>query len=351
MDTSNTQDPVSDVLSQSDVERLLAEVAAAETPVVTPSGSEAGQGSPSRPPIRADQVQPYDFRQPAFLSAGELRKLRIVHEEFIRSLTARLSIYLRLEFALQMSRLQTMTYQKFCESFPTPCHLTLFKVEPMRGVCLLDIHPRLGMTIVDRLLGGPAHSVNLNHDLSEIEITLLDQAIQIILNEWCNNWHHIQELRPVLVGHENNGRFLQTSPNDAVMLVLGMEARLGDCIEQIQLGIPFYTLEPIVTKLNESGDGEDERSFPKSVSQGMRWAPEFATVRIPVGAFWHGLEMSARDLVNLKVGDVVTLDPEVTREARIRLSSLSKFAAVPGTQSGRWALQITRTLTDDETSG
>ena len=35
----------------------------------------------------------------------------------------------------------------------------MFKVEPLVGVGILDINPRLALTIADRLLGGRGHSV------------------------------------------------------------------------------------------------------------------------------------------------------------------------------------------------
>src|SRR6185503_374356 len=166
-----------DVLSQSEVERLLAQVADQENTVTVVKEGERGEKKGK------ESIQPYDFRHPVFLSPAELRRLRIRHEEFIRALSARLSIYLRLEFSLQMSKLQTITFQKFCESLPNPTHLSLFKVDPLRGIGILEIHPRLGLTIVDRLLGGPAHSITADHDLSEIEMALLDQAVQLILGE------------------------------------------------------------------------------------------------------------------------------------------------------------------------
>ena len=227
-----------DVLSQSEVERLLAQVAEQENSItVLKQGDEKEKKDKG-------SIQPYDFRHPLFLSPTELRRLRIRHEDFIRALGARLSIYLRLEFSLQMSKLQTITYQKFAEALPNPTHLSLFKVEPLRGVGILDIHPRLGLTMVDRLLGGPAHSITADHDFSEIEMALLDQAVQLILSEWCHHWASVQELRPVLLGHENNGQFLQTAPHDTIMLVLTMEAKVGDCLEQMQIALPCFTLEP-----------------------------------------------------------------------------------------------------------
>ena len=83
---------------------------------------------------------------------NELRRLRILHEDFIRYLSARLSLYLRMELGLKMARLTTATYAKFTESLPNPTHLCLFKAEPLAGVGILDINPRLALTIADRLL-------------------------------------------------------------------------------------------------------------------------------------------------------------------------------------------------------
>jgi flagellar motor switch protein FliM len=322
-----------DVLSQSEVERLLAQVAEQENTVtVVKPGDEKETKS------RAS-IQPYDFRHPVFLSPSELRRLRIRHEEFIRGLAARLSIYLRLEFTLQMSKLQTITYQKFAEALPNPTHLSLFKVEPLRGIGILDIHPRLGLTIVDRLLGGPAHSITADHDFSEIEMALLDQAVQLILGEWCNHWTSVQELRPVLLGHENNGQFLQTAPHDTIMLVLAMEAKIGDCLEQIQIALPCFTLEPLIRKLAHVTDDESENSRP--VVAALKWNRNFDEVPVPVTAMWDDLILTAREVANLKPGDILPLDPRSTRQVKLRLANMPKFEGNLGTTGGKWAVAVT----------
>jgi flagellar motor switch protein FliM len=337
MDPAETLANNQEVLSQSDVERLLAQVAEQEsTTTVLKTGGEKVNRA-------LDTVQPYDFRQPAFLAAGELRKLRLRHEEFTRSLAARLSMYLRLEFGLQMAKLQTMTFKKFIDSLPNPTHITLFKVEPMRGISILDIPPQLGVTVVDRLLGGQAHSVTLERDLSEIEVALLDQVVQIILGEWCNQWLGLHDLRPALIGHESNGRFLQTASHDTVLLVLGMEVRLGDCQETMQLGFPYYTLEPLVRQLNaelETGANEPE----KTSSNRPVWNAQLDQVRIPITAIWDGLELTARDIAGLQVGQVLQLDPQCLQQVQIRLAKLPKFQGRLGTQGSKWAVELTQVL-------
>ncbi len=325
-----------DVLSQSEVERLLAQVAEQENSItVVKSGDTKEQKA-------KDSIQPYDFRHPVFLSPTELRRLRIRHEEFIRALAARLSIYLRLEFSLQMSKLQTITYLKFCEMLPNPTHLSLFKIEPLRGIGILEIHPRLGLTIVDRLLGGPAHSIVADHDLSEIEMALLDQAVQVIMAEWCNHWASLQEVRPTLLGHENNGQFLQTAPHDTIMLVLAMEAKVGDCLEQMQIALPCFTLEPLIRKLGQFNEAAVQESTVPVAH--CAWNRRFDEVPVPVTAVWEDLEFTARQVANLKEGDILPLDPSSARRVHIRLANLPKFQGRLGTTNGKWAVSLTDIL-------
>jgi flagellar motor switch protein FliM len=337
MEPSDPMPAPQEILSPSDVDRLLSEVADQEATAVDPG--TRGEKDEKQP----DKIQPYDFRQPAFLSPNDLRKLRLRHEDFIRSLGARLSIYLRLEFGLQMSKLQTLSFQKFTEGLADPTHLTMFKIEPLRGICLLDIPPRLGLTIVDRLLGGPALSVNAERELSEIEVGLLDQAVQMILSEWCNHWTSLMNLRPTLLGHETNGRFLQTSPHDTLMFILAMEARVGDCVETMQIAIPYYTLEPLVLKLNTLLDTSDKTTSTPATAP-VRWNALLDDVAIPVTVDWSDIEVTARQLAQLKVGDVLPLPAKFAEQVRLRLAKMPKFVGRLGTRGDNWAVELTQVL-------
>ena len=339
-----------EVLSQSEVENLLAQVAGSEEMGgVAIGGVEAGQqagrpagqstpaGLPASRPVSA--ALPFDFRHPGFLSPGELRRLRLRHEEFIRALSARLSIYMRLEFSLQLSKLHTVSYQEFAKALPNPAHVSLFKVEPLRGIGILDIHPSLGLTIVDRLLGGPAQSAAAVHEFSEIETALLDQAVDLILGEWCNHWAGVQELRLTLLGHETNGQFLQTAPRDTVMLALVMDAKLGECSEKIQLVLPCSTLEPLIRKLGQSTEMVAEPV--RAPAPTPKWNRNFDEVPVPVTALWDDLVLSAREVANLKPGDILPLDPRSARRVKLRLSDLPKFQGTLGTAGGKWAVAVT----------
>ncbi|HTR40587.1 MAG TPA: flagellar motor switch protein FliM [Pseudomonadales bacterium] len=287
---------------------------------------------------KVEDIRSHDFRQSGFLAPSELRRIRQRHEQFVRSLAARLAIFLRLEFSLQLSKIQIAGYQNFIENLPTPTHITLFKTDPLKGVGLLIIPPKLGLTLVDRLLGGTGQATEEARDLSEIEIALIDQVASLVIGEWCNHWPEMRGLHPSLLGHENNSRYLQTATPDAAMLVLTMNGGIGEQAEPIQIVFPYATVEPLVRLLSPSLP--DAETVPARTAK-PRWNAEFNEVKVPVVAEWHGLKMSAGEIAKLKVGDLLALDPACAAQVHLRLSNVPKFIGRPGTSAGKWAVQLT----------
>jgi flagellar motor switch protein FliM len=291
---------------------------------------------------KAADIRGHDFRQSGFLTPSELRRIRQRHEQFIRSLAARLAIFLRLEFSLQLSKVQITGYQKFTENLPSPTHITLFKTDPLKGVGLLVIPPSLGLTLVDRLLGGPGQPPQETHDLSEIEIALVDQVATLVISEWCNHWPEMRGLHPSLLGHENNSRFLQTATPDTAMLILTMTGGIGEQAEPMQIVFPYATVEPLMRLLSPSLPGSD--AAPARAAK-PKWNTEFDEVKVPLIAEWQGLKMSAGDITRLKIGDLLSLDPACAAQVQLSLNQVPKFIGRPGTTSGRWAVQLTSNIT------
>ena len=334
------QKPATDFLDQSEIDKLLAQSAEAAAPKPILIGASGAMASTAK-------IEAYDFRNPAFLSEAELRRLRLLHEDFIRYLSARLSLYLRMEFSLKMAKLTTVAYTKFCESLPSPTHLSLFKVEPLLGVGILDLNPRLALTIADRMLGGRGHSVKAERYLTEIETALIEDVIMIILDEWCAQWKTEQELHPLVIGHENNGRFLQTSPKDAIILALTLECNFGDCSEQIQIGLPYYTIEPMV-KTMQARRQKDNTTKP--VAKRAEWQASYDRISMPMRAEWNAFELSVREITSLRVGDVIEMPASQCAETRVLLNGTPKFVGTIGLDSDRVAIQLTRKLPPEEIS-
>jgi flagellar motor switch protein FliM len=283
-------------------------------------------------------IQPFDCGHSSVLTPGELRRIRQRQEHFVRALAGRLSIHLRTEFAMKISRLTTVSYQRLVDGLRAPTHLALFKADPLKGVCLLEVPPRLVLLIVDRLLGGPGQAPASPGELTDIEVAIFDQAVHIILAEWCAQWKDLQEIRAVPLGHENNARFLQTAPGDTPMLVLSVETTIGNFSEQLQIALAVSILDPLLRKLAATTTAEKE-AVPVPPAR-PRWNRQLNDVQVPVTAEWRGLQLTARELAGLKTGDVLDLTAACASQVQLRLAQRPKFTGRLGTRGSHWAVQV-----------
>ena len=333
--TQTPDQPAAEFLDQSEVDRLLTpEPPPSEPAVLAPA--ENGSGP---------KVERYDFRNPVLWSEAEQRRLRSLHDDFVRYVSARLSLHLRMELGVRIAALTTDTYGKFTDALPTPTHLSLFKLEPLAGIGILDLNPHLALTIADRLLGGRGQCVKADRPLTEIETALVEDIVVILLEEWCGQFKSDQTLHPVVIGHENNGRFLQTASRDAIMLTLTLECTFGDCLEQIQIGVPYYTIEPLVKQMQVRRE-KDATVLP--AGRRATWQPSYDGISVPVRAEWHAFELTLRELTELRPGDVIEMPASVCAETHVLLNGTAKFVGTVGLDTDRVAVQLTRKLSPEE---
>ncbi len=330
------------VLDQAEIDRLLASAAAsAPGPALLRADGRRAAG---QDPVR---VEVCDFRNPAFLSEAELRRLRTLHEDFVRYLAARLSLQLRMECKLKLARLGTLSYGKFTAGLSSPAHICLFKAEPLLGVGVLDLDPRLALTLVDRILGGRGQAVPVGRFLTEIETALLEDLLRVVLEEWCGQWKGGPELRAQIIGHEGDGRFLQTSPRDAAVLALAVEFGFGDCTGILQIGVPFYTVEPLVKAFEGRRSAE---GGPAASALPPEWRAVHGQINLPVRAEWTLGALPLRELASLHVGDVLELPLGLLDQTNVLLNGVPKFSGVVGLEGDRVAVTLQRKLPADDTA-
>lgn len=322
----------------------MSETAAAQTQEVPPSqpGPVFDLYGNRMPASEAAKVEPYNFRNPGFLSQAQLRQFAMLHEKLAGHLSARLSTFLRLECLMKVTGFQSMTFGKFCEGLSHPTHITLFQVEPLRGVGVVELSLKLGLAMTDRLLGGKGRAVGPERILSEIEITLIEEAIQLVLKEWTHLWEEPErKLRAQCIGHESSGRFLQTAPADSTFMVLQFEASFGETKEQLQLGIPFVMFEPFVKRMQRSPVQADE---PRA--RQVQWRASYAAISVPINAEWRVREITLAEVLKIQIGDVIPLTREVIHDTRLRLSSTEEYAGTLGVQNGHLAVQLRQRLSE-----
>ncbi|MBI4659586.1 MAG: FliM/FliN family flagellar motor switch protein [Verrucomicrobia bacterium] len=293
--------------------------------------------------LPSDRIRNFAFGQSAALSSSELHRFKAHNESIVRGVGARLSLFLRIEFTLELLSLDSVTMPKFVDSSPPPRHMILFKIDPLRGIGVLDVPPPLALAVADRMLGGKGFSVNPNRALREVEIALVNQMAQIAIKEWCSAWKSADDLRPNLLGHESNPRFLQIGESDESFFMLKMEAGIGDCIEQMLMLLPVKMVDPLVRQLSLEVDSVKKERAARETSV-PRWNPGFDEIKIPMSAEWRELEIQTRDLLNFQVGDIIPLDANQLNQVQVCLAGLPKYMGRLGSSGNKSAVEITGIL-------
>lgn len=314
-------------------------MASPETPTAAPEAAATATATAAGPQL-------YELSQPTLFNAHELRRLTADYETIRRSCAVRLALLFRTEFELKLGPLQTPTFRQFAGNLAQPTQLTLFKIEPLRGIGILEISPALALVLLDRLMGGPGTANIPARELTEIEVSLLGQVTHLLTEAWCAHWSGWKELKSALIGSENDPRYLQTSPPDSSLLVATFEAQIGDATGQIRIALPFNTLDPLLQKIRAElqPPTESPAATPAPAPKRATWNPALDTVGIPVSAELPGPKITARELQTLKVGDVLPIPAEAANLIQLKLSGVPRFQARLGTRDEHWAVEVLNAL-------
>ena len=283
----------------------------------------------------------YDFTNPIVLSDADLSKLKTKSEQFAYYLAGHLSMFLRTEFNLELEDLTADLYSNFTQSIKTPSCVSMFKMQELNGVCLLDVNSHLSATVVDRILGGRGSTNPEERGLTDIEKALVEDFNQIILQEWCKQWESTMSLTPSIIGSESSGKFLQTSPADAMMLIMSMEASFGDVSGPMRIAVPYYTMEPVLSRLLASVSSEETKT-----TRPPRWHEVYDNIPVQVSAEWDAFELSLRDLSNLEVDDIIEMDSALIDKTKLRIESRTCFTGEVGLEGDQVAFQVNESITD-----
>jgi len=291
--------------------------------------------------VPASVIHAFTVGKKAALSSTEVHRFRQLNEVLMRSLAARLSLFLRTEFGMDQASLEIVDLQRYAKDYPAKRHLILFKIHPLDAIGAFDVAKHLGLTMADRMLGGKGFAVNPDREIREVESAMIDQVAQLTLREWAKNWKFDEPLRISLLGHEEDPLHIPAAGEDETFYHISINADVGDCMEQIQMLLPVRGVDPLLRNLAQqtTTDSEEEEGEDHWAAH-VDWNHAYDNVKVPVSAQWGELSITAGDLLKLKRGDIIPLDPKRLGKVEVQLAGKTKFIGRLGSYEKKTAIQI-----------
>src|SRR5580700_9758958 len=298
---------MSQVLSQSEVDALLAAVSEGEV-----AASEANK--PGGSPADERVVVVYDLTSQDRIIRGRLPQLDVIYEKFMRSFRVSLSSALRKIATLTHASTDFLKFGEFINTLPMPTCMSVLRFNALRGSALFVIESKLAYALVDNFFGGadrPYTKIE-GKDFTPIELSIVRKVVDLAIEDLESAWASVEKIEASFVRTEINPQFVGIVPPTDIVIASTFDVELENANGTITLVIPYSTIEPIKQKLSTGFQVESDQTDKKMWTAIIR--NQLLETQINMKVNLGQNEITLNDLMGLKVGDVIPLDQDTTGE-------------------------------------
>ena len=280
-----------------------------------------GAGTAKRP--KDSQTTRYDFLRPNRIPASQLRAIRLLYENFARSVASNLSAYLRSYVAVNLVSFEQVPFQEFIEGLPSPTIIVSLSLRPYEGSGVLEMSPASFFPILEMLLGGNGKAPEVfTREITDIELRLVEMLLRLIVQDLREAWKMIATIDFAVQTIEKEPQFLQIlAPTEAVIMI-GMEIRAGDACGPLNIAIPSLAIKMMQQKV---GHQWNTRRVEPTVESQEKMLRLLEPVDTEIEISQIGATIQMQDLASLKPGDLLSLDLPVERPLHCFVNEKGRF--------------------------
>ncbi|MFN7904857.1 MAG: flagellar motor switch protein FliM [Pseudobdellovibrionaceae bacterium] len=336
------------VLSQNEVDALLAAVSdGASQSSDSGSSTSSSGGKSNSSSIDDKKVVPYDLTSQDRIIRGRFPQLEVIYEKFMRFFRVSLSSALRKISSITHTSTEFLKYGEFINTLPLPTCMSVLRFGNLRGSALMVIESKLAYALVDSFFGGaerPYTKID-GKDFTPIELSIVQKVVQLAINDLESAWSSVEKINCSFVRTEVNPQFVGIVPPTDIVIASTFDVELENATGTIAMVIPYATIEPIKQKLSTGFQVESDQTDKKLWTSIIRDQLLDTDIEIKVDLGQSVIQL--KDLMKLKVGDVIPLNQDQAGEFDIQVEGVRKFKGHYGVHHGTVAVQVTNHIERD----
>jgi len=329
------------VLSQSEVDALLAAVSDGE---VTTAETSKSDNNGSVKSLEGKNVVNYDLTSQDRIIRGRLPQLEVIYEKFMRAFRVSLSSTLRKIASITLTSTEFLKFGEFINTLPMPTCMSVLRFGNLRGSALMVIESKLAYALVDSFFGGsdrPYTKID-GKEFTQIELSIVKKVVELAINDLENAWASVEKIDCSFVRTEVNPQFVGIVPPTDVVIASTFDVELENATGTISVVVPYATIEPIKQKLQSGFQVESDQTDKKLWTAIIK--EQLLETNVEVKVNLGQTEILLQDLMEMKIGDVLPLDQDATGEIDVQIENVKKFKGYYGIHHGTVAIQVTRQI-------
>lgn len=316
------------VLSQDEVDSLLNGI------------SEGAVETETDVPDATGEVEAYDFiNARTGPSHMKMPALGIINERFISFINNSLSAATGNIIDVSVMDIDSVRYGEYCRSLPLPTSLNIFKMEPLKGFTLLVLEGALVFGFVDTFFGGncEGHVKLEGRSFTTIETKIIQRVVNVVLQDYQRAWSDVYPITLKYARSEADPQFAGIAKPDDMIVATKFNVDIGNFSGSMTICVPYTTLEPIKQILRESFKSEKDevdQHWQRHIEEKIK--EQFLDINCVLGT----TQITGRELLGMKVDDVIMLDQKVSQPIDVRIEELIRFKGFPGSCNNHKAIRI-----------
>ncbi len=285
-------------------------------------------------------IQNYNFWSPARFSKEQMRAVELVHEDLTERLTTSLPTFLRTNVRPHLVHMEQGRFHDFIKDFPPNTLFHLITLAPLPGHMVLTMSLNVSYLILEQRLGGKIEGRFTERALTEIDQSLLRGLVEHMLGDMKGAWSKVVSLEPSLEDSTINQHWVQMIMGNERVLLLTIELNIQGVTGTMSIFIPFNTLKPITNVLNPHiwiAGRKEQQQDPQARQFAIKTVMKAS---VPIKAILGNADLSMRDLLNLRIGDVIELDRNIDSPMVVQVANKKQFYARVGKSGKHLGVQI-----------
>ena len=285
------------------------------------------------------QAARYDFRrQTDTVSTDLLTTMESIHELFASNLSTSLTMRLRSEAEISVESVRTQSFSEFVYSLSDPTNIVTASMKPLDGLAVIEFNPSVVFPAIDILLGGAGAMPNALRPTSEIEWSIFEGVIDLMLGEMQKSWAPMfPGIKFEIDSRETRPSMLKASQPQDTVITFTLKAKIGSGEGYMHLSVPTAALKPYLNKLSNS---EPETQKQNDWQLSARLSDLVRQANVNLTAELRGTVLTVDELLQLREGDILRLDQRLTVPASIAVNNIEKFTGTLGTLEGSRMISI-----------
>lgn len=268
-----------------------------------------------------------------------------INERFHRFFRTRLLTELDYNARLSVATPQLMKYSEYIRTAESPASINVTELDPLKGETLIVIHPQVVFSCLDNWYGGQARPLTVDgeRNFTANENAIIDRLCELMFRSMKEAWSPYVEIDINLVNRDINPLFANIAGDEESVVVNRFSIRLRD--EEVQ---PYIDIVYTYQSLNLQRDMLSSRIQTQEADQKWLERLHASLSEIDFGMFVSGgmLQLSVDQLMNLKVGEVLSFNPPALAE--VRVNDFPLYNAEVGESGKKVAIQILDNVLEED---